>query len=213
MDCRKRILSWILPCHISSFIWDRNNMELPNGSAIIILSFKLQMQWDDNFFSVAVRWQHRCSQSVICHSMKLLLLPTTCNQLCISCESCWLNSNGCAVFPTLGVYICWRWCSKAPLQKHHFFYSLIKKNTVFVWQLLKSHHQVLPILFCKYWAEGSASIQVLLFLKATFPTASFNTHVSVWETEIGRFELHRASIPSFLSTSHGMEAAQGNFSN
>lgn len=155
-DRRKFIHSWILLYCILSFLWDKE-LQHPTG------------KWtcDNNFeFSVsdaARRWQCRCSQRFTCHSMELLLLPTTHSQLCIWCESCWLNRKSYAIFPTLGMYICWRWCSKALFRNATFFSRLRKKYVLYLFgSYLKSHHQALSILFHKYWAEASASMQLFV---------------------------------------------------
>lgn len=127
-DRRKFIHSWILQYPIPSFILDKE-VQHSTGKWIC----------DNNFefsgLDAVTRWQHCCSQCFTCHSTELLLLPTTHNQLCIWCEPSWLNSKSCAIFPTSGMYRCWRWCSKAPFQNARVFSWLRKICVAFVWQL------------------------------------------------------------------------------
>lgn len=120
MDHRKFIHSWILLYHVPSFIWDKE-LQHPTGKWICNSNFEFPVS------DAARRWQPRCSQQFTCHSMEVLLLPTTRNQLCVWYESCWLNSKNCAIFPTSGMHICWRWCSKALLWNATVFF-LIQKN-------------------------------------------------------------------------------------
>lgn len=91
-----------------------------------------------------------------------------------------------------------------------FFLDWGKKPHTYLYRsYLKSHHQVLSVLFSRYTKPVTPCRCHCFCQLFFFPATSSNTPISIQEREAGRFwEIHIKSIPSSPPPGHGIQKLQ-----